>query len=383
MSLWSKIDNFFSPKPAQEKGAAAAAAAAADIILYLKDLITRPERAVDLFRQIKNFEKLPTQKQAQELIPLYLDMETYIIKNEPIRKYTKTELRLMVYSALDLKNSNIPFSSFFMPQVEGALIFIQELLSKLADPAFETLGKNMVGQIIITQCDNTIFEGVNYSNGVLDFSSIQTRIKNSNPSTEEFIIVFNKLSNAIVAPVIELKGKTPDVYLLRKKIINNWQLLQPSNKQAWKEQKTVIPITAQARDIFTQIGMDELITKGVIEGFETEMVPIKGNPKQVNVSASALKDEDGNITGMVISAKDLTEIRNLEQDRLFVLETAKEQAEGMVRERTADLEALHKELQEKLTDMERFNKLAVGRELKMIQLKKELKRQEEQTSLAK
>jgi uncharacterized protein YigA (DUF484 family) len=44
-----------------------------------------------------------------------------------------------------------------------------------------------------------------------------------------------------------------------------------------------------------------------------------------------------------------------------------ERQEEIIKERT-------KELQEKIADLERFQKLAVGRELKMIKLKKEIER---------
>ncbi len=65
------------------------------------------------------------------------------------------------------------------------------------------------------------------------------------------------------------------------------------------------------------------------------------------------------------------------------LEEAKSVLEIKVKERTGQLEELAKsleakvkertrELQEKMTELERFNRLAVGREIKMVELKKEL-----------
>jgi len=74
---------------------------------------------------------------------------------------------------------------------------------------------------------------------------------------------------------------------------------------------------------------------------------------------------------------------------LKYLERAKEVAEKEVEKRTRELEELSKkqeeiikertrELQEKVRDLEKFNKLAVGRELKMIELKEEIKKLKEE-----
>jgi hypothetical protein len=370
MSLWSKIDNFFSPKPASREGAAAAAAA--DIPLFVLGLISRPERAKDLIERAKQFKKLARDEQAEKMMPLYLDLEAYVIEHEPIKKYTKESLRLEIYTSLNLKNSTVPFVGFFTPELEGAILLMQELFSKWADPAFEVLGRQKVGEILLLEISDTVFKGVEYKDGVLDFSAILPRLEKDIPQEKEFKKVFSKASDALARPVVEFRGTTPDVYLLRKRILDQWHLLTQSKQPAWQEQKAVIPITPQAREIIASVGLGGLITSGAVSGMETQLVTKQGKPKAVSVSASALKDEAGNISGMVIAAKDLTEIRKLEQDRVFALETAKEQAEGLVREKTTDLEASKLDLQEKLNELERFNKVAVGRELKMIQLKKEI-----------
>ena len=58
------------------------------------------------------------------------------------------------------------------------------------------------------------------------------------------------------------------------------------------------------------------------------------------------------------------------------LEEYSKNLEGKVAERTMELEKSKEELEGKNRELERFNKLTVGREMKMIELKKKIARLE-------
>lgn len=77
------------------------------------------------------------------------------------------------------------------------------------------------------------------------------------------------------------------------------------------------------------------------------------------------------ITDLKKSKDSLEEIRSILEIRVAArtreLKELAERLENEVKERTKDL-------QEKMTELERFNRLAVGREIKMIELKKEIRR---------
>ncbi|MDP3057810.1 MAG: HAMP domain-containing protein [bacterium] len=128
--------------------------------------------------------------------------------------------------------------------------------------------------------------------------------------------------------------------------------------------KTVVPIT-NLRNAAINIGKGDLDIKIAVEASD-----------EVGELASAFNE-------MVIKLKGSYLI--LEQkvkERTKDLETERGSLEKKVKERTADLEKLKEgleetvakrseELNKKLTELERVNKLMVGRELKMVELKKE------------
>ncbi|MCL5011185.1 MAG: PAS domain-containing protein [Patescibacteria group bacterium] len=93
---------------------------------------------------------------------------------------------------------------------------------------------------------------------------------------------------------------------------------------------------------------------------KTELTAISKNGRKIvtTVSIAARKDKKGVFIGYFVAMTDITELKNLQMN-----------LEGQVARKT-------KELQEKLADLEKFAKLVVGRELKMIELKNKIKEME-------
>lgn len=89
----------------------------------------------------------------------------------------------------------------------------------------------------------------------------------------------------------------------------------------------------------------ELANKETISGKEAIFLTKGKKEIPVTLSAKVRKDERGDITGYFFAFIDMTGMKEKE-----------------------------KELQEKVKELEKFNRLAVGRELKMIELKKEIKK---------
>ena len=124
-------------------------------------------------------------------------------------------------------------------------------------------------------------------------------------------------------------------------------------------------IGEETKQIFLDKKEAEILEKKVLAG-ETiknqEVILLTKDKNQIIVSLSATsrKDSDNNIIGYFLAFSDITELKKLQR-----------QLEKKVEERT-------KELQTKIRELEKFYQLAVGRELKMVELKKEIKKKETQ-----
>ncbi|MBI3935106.1 MAG: PAS domain S-box protein, partial [Acidobacteria bacterium] len=97
-------------------------------------------------------------------------------------------------------------------------------------------------------------------------------------------------------------------------------------------------------------GYRQVFAKGSVTDYPLTIRHGDGQLTDVLYNASVYRDARGNVLGVFAAARDVT---------------AQRRAEGQVAEQRA------REL-ERLAELERFQKLTVGRELKMIELKKEI-----------
>jgi PAS domain S-box-containing protein len=122
-------------------------------------------------------------------------------------------------------------------------------------------------------------------------------------------------------------------------------------------------------------GYRRVFEKGFVTDYPLTIRHSGGKMVDVRYNASVYRDVNGNVLGVFASARDVTETRRA------MLETAQKEAEAKIAEQRAREEQQRARELDRLAELERFQKLTVGRELKMIALKKEieeLKREVEQ-----
>lgn len=101
---------------------------------------------------------------------------------------------------------------------------------------------------------------------------------------------------------------------------------------------------------------EKILSENLVKGYEMNLITKNKTLIIVNVSGCLRKDLQGNIIGYFLAFSDISELKRFQKE-----------LEEKVEHRT-------KQLEEKIHEMERFNKVAVGRELKMVELKQEVKR---------
>src|SRR2546427_157724 len=102
----------------------------------------------------------------------------------------------------------------------------------------------------------------------------------------------------------------------------------------------------------------EVVERGVTRNARLNPRSASGEVIPTTLNASALRDPDGNVIGAIGILRDMREY------------------EQVVR----DLEKSKSELQEKILDLEKFEEVVVGRELKMIALERELESQRKEVA---
>ncbi|MCJ7602663.1 MAG: PAS domain S-box protein [Desulfobulbaceae bacterium] len=115
------------------------------------------------------------------------------------------------------------------------------------------------------------------------------------------------------------------------------------------------------QDTYTVV---EPLFQGIEDVFDVESWQRRrdGEKRLLAWRSRALKDNSGNVIGALSSARDITEHKQEEEELIRY----RHHLEDLVKERTA-------ELMDKAAKLERLNRLFVGRELRMKELKKKIK----------
>jgi len=159
--------------------------------------------------------------------------------------------------------------------------------------------------------------------------SLQAKIEELKISEEKYRDLFESVSDIIY--VIDQGGNFVAVNKRMEEIVGY--------KRGELIGKPAATIFEKEKDV----GLDDLLKKGVVQNAEKTYVLKDGRKILVLLSSSVMRDSEGRIQGIVCCARDITERKQMEE-----------------------------ELRRQMDQLEKFTKVAVGRELKMKQMEEEL-----------
>jgi len=185
-------------------------------------------------------------------------------------------------------------------------------------------------------------------------------------------VAFRKQDDLIVHQARELSNvieKSPiGIYTVTKKGIIETFNPKMVEISGVKDANELIGKNVFEMEAYKEAGLDKLIAEGLVGVTferELEVISVQGGGKKTyrHYHGVPLKDKQGEVTHLLLLVEDITERKELE---VKMRDRAKE-LELKVDERT-------KELQTRITDLEQFERVTVGREIRMTELKQEVER---------
>ncbi len=159
--------------------------------------------------------------------------------------------------------------------------------------------------------------------------SLQTKIEELRVSEEKYRDLFESVSDVIY--VIDQNGNFIAVNRRMEEVVG------------YKREELIGRPAATIFEEEKDVGLAELIKNGVVQNMEKTYVLKDGRKIVVLLSSSVIRDSEGEIQGIVCCARDITERKQMEE-----------------------------ELRRQMDQLEKFTKVAVGRELKMKKMEEEL-----------
>lgn len=315
---------------------------AVNILNWIISLI-EDRKAIDhIARQINKIIYLPAVEADSLFYNLFAQLEKHILTFMP-EKYTQENLRGKIAAEFSSNPKAIHYITILQNEKWQIIKIQEELVTKIYQQLINVISSSKVQKIIDGAIKDTLLKGIKAEEERISFERAEQIF--SKLPVEWLRLVINtfqtligELRNALMkaAKMDEKEGGESEkkiyssvgeiygidaVYAAAAAKVASYS----SAIATTKGKEDIITVTQKARYMIKNTGFDELITKGLVEDIETELIKKDGNSLPVKATASALKDKDGNIQGIVIVAKDMSRIKELEEIKTEFVSTASHQ----------------------------------------------------------
>lgn len=213
-------------------------------------------------------------------------------------------------------------------------------------PPVDIIIKNKKGKEKYLECSASLLKT---GNKISEIMVIARDVTERKKIEEELIRLSNAVKMSTDSIVIsDLKGNIIDVNEATLKMYG-------TDDKKYLIGKSSLNLIAPEDRKRALAGMTETLKRGYVKGREYCIVTKDGDTIPVEMNVAIMKDKYGKPSGFVGINRDITERKRTEKE----------------------LEELNLELRKKVEELEKWRKMTVGRELKMIKLKKKMEKVEE------
>ena len=315
------------------------------LIQYLIRQINQAELIESQLKLYASARDLSGEERTGAYILTYGELEKFILTHQPpvvTQVFTKEELHTALRKELPIADLNSYLRILVLPKKEALIGLYNIVSSSLFQYIIDNLGEKRLLASVKIAVKDTVLETVKFD----DKTFISNQLLQESPAA--ITTAFFKLNTVLCDDILNIFGEkqidkichTAQQFItsyyshVAPEFISDIDAVTPAKRK----RKKVIEVTESAREMLKKLGMATLVSEGVVRDIRAELLDVNSISVPVTANASALKDEQGNISGMIISVRDISEIQKLQQEKLSVLEQSKVELEERVKERTSSLE---------------------------------------------
>lgn len=182
MSFFTRLRNIvtFTPEQDEQPQAVSYAATAWKIFDYLFDLVNEKELVQGIRKQYEEIKNLSEKEQEVMLLPLYFDLEDFILKQKPpVTKkiFSKKDLRDEVKKYISPEVMGESFRLIFLPKLDQFLLLFEKAINPLIDAEKTHMSIPHLQEIVSIQTEGTVLEGILLHKDKLDIHTLKEHVQ--------------------------------------------------------------------------------------------------------------------------------------------------------------------------------------------------------------
>ncbi|HCI05704.1 MAG: hypothetical protein UX26_C0002G0017 [Parcubacteria group bacterium GW2011_GWC1_45_9] len=316
-----------------EKDEVAATIAVERLFNCVYGFINQKELVKDIWEEYQKIDQLAEEQRQPAYARNFLALEHFVLNHVPPvvqSSFTRESLRSAILVAVEVKNLPVILRLFFASKIEQEILFFEIISTGLAEIVKNSFGNSRLTELVFQAAKGTKFQELTVGKTGIDFSPLLTQEKIYSIADAELFAFLSSLYQALYKEVEGSFGSKVSLDIAKKSF-------------------AFFKLTSDPELI---LRFFDFVPENILFEERVSFISRQELEKRVSERTKELEDLKNNLEQTV-------------KERTAELEKLKTGLEQTVTERT-------KTLEEKVEELKLVNRLMVDRELKMVELKKEI-----------